>query len=141
MPPTAWRLIWWSGAGAALHLTTQASTVVHDGRADGSQMRQSVTVKDNAFCAMISDPYVLFPGADLHIATTATVAADAISSWRTALRCTIRIAAAGLLRDFDRHKRDGTDGKMLLSDRGIISGDEVAASCGALGGMTAAGSV
>src|SRR6266436_4434280 len=55
------------GAGAALHLTTQASTVVHDARGQGSTMCQSVTVKDNAFCAIISDPYVLFPGADLDI--------------------------------------------------------------------------
>jgi urease accessory protein len=130
------------GAGVALHLTTQASTVVHDGRADGSQMRQSVTVKDNAFCAMISDPYVLFPGADLHIVTTATVAAGAIL-----------ILADGFAMH-DPHRRGGTfarfstgtsvmgpDGKLLLSDRGIISGDEVAAGCGALGGMTAAGSV
>src|SRR5712671_5978598 len=30
------------GAGAELHLTTQGSTVVHDGRADGSTMHQSV---------------------------------------------------------------------------------------------------
>src|SRR3982074_843703 len=37
------------GAGAALNLTTQASTVVHDGRGLGSTMRQDVTVKENAF--------------------------------------------------------------------------------------------
>ena len=36
-------------SGSALNLTTQASTVVHDGRGQGSTMRQSVTVKDNAF--------------------------------------------------------------------------------------------
>jgi urease accessory protein len=33
------------------------------------------------------------------------------------------------------------DGKLLVSDRGIVNGHELSASCGALGGMTAAGSV
>ena len=32
------------GAGAALNLTTQASTVVHDARGQGSTMCQSVTI-------------------------------------------------------------------------------------------------
>jgi urease accessory protein len=130
------------GAGAALNLTTQASTVVHDGRTDGSEMRQSVMAKDNAFCAIISDPYVLFPGADLHIATTATVAAGSTL-----------ILADGFAAH-DPHRRGGTfarfstdtcimgpDGRLLVSDRGSVSGDELAAGCGALGGMAAAGSV
>src|SRR6202167_3081718 len=43
------------GAGAALHLTTPASAVVHDGREQGSQMRHSVTVRGSGFCAIISD--------------------------------------------------------------------------------------
>ena len=62
------------GPGAALNLTTQASTVVHDGRGQGSTMCQRVIVKEGAFCAIVSDPYVLFPDADLEIKTTATVA-------------------------------------------------------------------
>jgi urease accessory protein len=129
------------GAGAALNLTTQASTVVHDGRRDGSTMCHSAAVKDNAFCAIISDPYVLFPGADLHIATTATVAADAIL-----------IMAEGFAAH-DPHCRGGTfarfstdtrimapDGRPLVLDRGSVRGDELSANCGALGGMTAAAS-
>ena len=130
------------GAGAALNLTTQASTVVHDGREHGSAMRQSVTVEDGAFCAFISDPYVLFPGADLHIATTATVAPGAIL-----------ILADGFAAH-DPHRRGGTfarfstdtrimgqDGRLVMADRGSIGGDELSAGCGALGGMAAAGSV
>jgi len=130
------------GTGAALNLTTQASTVVHDGRTEGSEMRQSVTVKDDAFCAVISDPYVLFPRADLHVVTTATVAADAI------------LILADGFAVHDPHRRGGTfarfstdtrivraDGTLLLSDRGSVSGDELAANCGTLGGMAAAGSV
>src|SRR5712672_2852991 len=130
------------GAGAALNLTTQASTVVHDARGHGSTMRHSVTVNDNAFCAVISDPYVLFPGANLHIATTAAVAADATL-----------IMAEGFAAH-DPHGRGGTftrfstdtcimrpEGKLMMCDRGHVGGDDLSASCGALGGMTAAGSV
>jgi urease accessory protein len=130
------------GAGAALNLTTQASTVVHDGRGDGSVMRQSLTVEDGAFCAFISDPYVLFPGANLHIETSATVAPGATL-----------ILADGFAAH-DPHRRGGTfvrfstdtsimgpDGRLVMADRGRIGGDELAAGCGALGGMAAAGSV
>jgi urease accessory protein len=130
------------GAGAALNLTTQASTVVHDGRKDGSMMCHSIVVKENAFCAIISDPYVLFPGASLHIATIATVAPDA----------TLVIAEG--FATHDPHRRGGTfaqfstdtrvmasDGSPLVYDRGNIRGDELAGNCGATGGMAAAGSI
>lgn len=130
------------GANAALNLATQASTVVHDGRTDGSEMRQSVTVKDNAFCAVISDPYVLFPGADLYVTTIATVAAGA----------TLILADGFAMHDphrrggvFARFSTDtsvvGANGSLLVSDRGSVCGDELVANCGALGGMAAGGSV
>src|SRR3954452_3059451 len=66
------------GARAALHLTTQASTIVHEGRNCGSIMRHEVRVDDAAFCAIVSDPYVLFPGADLQVETTAIVSSSAV---------------------------------------------------------------
>jgi urease accessory protein len=99
-------------------------------------------VNDSAFCAVISDPYVLFPGANLHIATTATVAVGATL-----------IMAEGFATH-DPHGRGGAftrfstdtcimrpDGKLMMCDRGHVGGDDLFASCGALGGMTAAGSV
>ena len=86
-------------------------------------MRHSVTVQDRAFCAIISDPYILFPGANLHIATIATVAADAIL-----------IMAEGFAVH-DPHRRGGTfarfaaetrimrpDGQRVVVDRGSICG-------------------
>ena len=130
------------GAGAALNLTTQASTVVHDGRGDGSMMRQSVSVKENAFCALVSDPYVLFPGANLHLATVAVVGTGAAL-----------IMADGFAAH-DPHRRGGTftrfstdirimrpNGKPVIFDRGSVRGKDISDDCGALGGMTAAGSV
>jgi urease accessory protein len=130
------------GVDAALNLTTPASTVVHDGREEGSSMRHSVTVQDRAFCAIISDPYILFPGANLHIATMATVAADAIL-----------IMAEGFAVH-DPNRRGGTfarfaaetrimrpDGARVVVDRGSICGNDLSGNCDALGGMSAACSV
>jgi urease accessory protein len=130
------------GAGAALNLTTQASTVVHDGRGEGSLMRHSLTVQDRAFCAVISDPYILFPGANLNISTIATVAADAVL-----------IMAEGFALH-DPHRRGGMfarfaaetcimrpDGEQVVVDRGSICGDDLSGNCNALGDMSAACSV
>src|ERR1700730_566808 len=130
------------GAGSALNLTTQASTVVHDGRGHGSMMHQSVTVKDNAFCAIVSDPYVLFPGADLRIATTATVAAGATLIMAEGFAAHDPHGRGGTFVRFSTHTSIiGPDGTPLVSDRGSIGGEQLAAGCGALGGMAAAGSV
>jgi urease accessory protein len=105
-------------------------------------MRHAVTVKDNAFCAVISDPYVLFPGASLHLGTIATVASGAIL-----------IMADGFAAH-DPHRRGGTfarfstdirvmrpDGRAVVFDRGNVGGADLSANFGALGGMNAAGSV
>ena len=130
------------GIGAALNLTTPASSVVHDGGEEGSSMRHAVTVQDRAFCAIISNPYILFPGANLHIATVATVAADAIL-----------IMAEGFAVH-DPHRRGGTfarfaaetrimrpDGQRVVADRGSISGNDLSGNFDALDGMNAACSV
>jgi urease accessory protein len=130
------------GIGAALNLTTPASSVVHDGGEEGSSMRHAVTVQDRAFCAIISNPYILFPGANLHIATIATVAADAIL-----------IMAEGFAVH-DPHRRGGRfarfaaetrimrpDGQRVVVDRGSISGNDLSGNFDALDGMNAACSV
>ncbi|HMH61633.1 MAG TPA: urease accessory protein UreD [Bradyrhizobium sp.] len=130
------------GAGAALNLTTQASTVVHDARGQGSTMCQSVTVKDNAFCAIISDPYVLFPGADLYIETTATVAAGATLIMAEGFAAHDPHRRGETFARFSTHTRImAPEGRLLVSDRGSVRGEELSASCGTLGGMAAAGSV
>jgi urease accessory protein len=130
------------GAGAALNLTTQASTVVHDGRGSGSRTHQSVTVQDDAFCAVICDPYILFPGASLEIGTTAAVADSAVF-----------IIAEGFAAH-DPHRRGGTferfstttsifrtDGRRVVFDSGSVGGEALAGRYAALGGMAAAASV
>jgi urease accessory protein len=128
--------------GAALNLTTQASTVVHDGRQHGSMMRHSVTVKDNAFCAVVSDPYVLFPGASLQLRTVATVSAGAVLIMADGFAAHDPRGHGGTFTQFSTDTRImRPDGKRMVVDRGSVCGNDLAAACGALGGMTAAGSV
>lgn len=130
------------GDRAALHLTTQASTVVHDGRGLGSTMQQSVTVQEKAFCAVVSDPYVLFPGANLHVVTTAKVASGATLIMAEGFAAHDPLRRGGTFARFSTDTRiTGADGRLLVFDRGNIGGDELSAGCGASGGMTAAGSL
>jgi urease accessory protein len=123
--------------GAAIHLTTQASTVVHDGRRAGSRQHQSLTVRSGAFCAAQSDPYVLFPGADLCLETLATVADDAVLFLADGFAVHDPHGAGRTFVQFSSRQRIvRPDGKLLLQDLGSIRGEELRS--GALGRMTAA---
>jgi urease accessory protein len=125
------------GADAAFHTTTQAATVVHDGRSSGAIQRQHIGIEAGAFCAMTSDPYVLFPGADLALETEAIVAEDAVLCLADGFAVHDPKAKA---RPFARYENRLTvlrpDGRLLLKDLGAIEGDEL--HNGALGAMTAA---
>lgn len=127
---------------AALNLTTQASTVVHHGRGGESEQRQVIKVKDGAFCAVVTDPYVLFPGACLSLKSSIEVAADGI------LILAEGFAVHDPLQDggrFDRFSSETLvlrpDGTRLLSEAGDIGGAAIGVRFGALGGMAAAATV
>jgi urease accessory protein len=128
------------GANAAFHLTTQAATVVHDGRDIGSRQRQSVSVETGAFCALTSDPYVLFPGAKLDLETVATVAEDAVLFLADGFAVHDPRESGRTFAQFSSRQRiSRPDGKLLLQDAGRIDGDEL--RNGALGNMAAAATI
>ena len=60
-------------AGAAAHITTQASTVVHDTGAAPAQQDVVLDLAATSFFALTADPIILFPGAALTSATTITI--------------------------------------------------------------------
>jgi urease accessory protein len=128
------------GAKAAFHLTTQASTVVHDGREAGAVQQQRITVGAGAFCAISSDPYVLFPGADVSLDTIATVAEDAALFLADGFAVHDPQKSGRAFASFASRQRIlRPDGGILLLDRGSIRGDD--AQDGALGDMAAAATV
>lgn len=104
--------------------------------------RQSIKVGEGGFCALICDPYVLFPHADLRLSTIAHVAESGI------------LILADGFAVHDPHQGNQTfarfttdtrvmrpNGARLVTDAGSIGGDELAAQAGALGGMAAAATV
>jgi urease accessory protein len=125
---------------AALHVTTQAATVVHDARDEVSAQHLQLNVGAGGFCAITNDPYVLFPGANLCVETVAVVAQDAVLIFadgfamhdpkRTGRSFTEHAGRLRVLRP---------DGRILMCDRGRIRGDEVGR--GPLGAMAAAANV
>lgn len=124
------------GARAAFHMTTQAATVVHDGRSSGAQQRQRVRVEAGAFCALTSDPYVLFPGADLTLETDAVVADDAVLCLADGFAVHDPKAKARPFARFEsRLTVSRPDGRLLMKDVGAIDGEEL--HTGALGRMAA----
>jgi urease accessory protein len=128
------------GEMAALHLTTQAYTVVHDGREAGAWQRQRVNVASAAFCAITTDPFVLFPGADLHLDTVATVAADAVLLVAEGFAIHDPEGSRRRFAQFSSRQRVlRPDGSVLLQDIGRLCGPDVGA--GPLGNMAAAATV
>lgn len=129
-----------AGANAAFHLTTQASTVVHDGRDKGSMLEQRVSVGGGGFCAITNDPYILFPGASLELNTSATVAEDAVLILADGFAIHDPGNAGRSFARFASHlKIMRPDGGVLVLDRGSIRGDEL--RHGAVATMAAAATV
>lgn len=113
------------GADAALHLTTQSATVVHHGQDAASVQQVRISVGYRAFCAISSEPYVLFPGANLSLDTIAVVAdaaalflADGIAVHDPKGQRRAFAQYAGRLRVMR------PDGRMLLRDCGGLAGGE-----------------
>ena len=128
------------GANAAFHLTTQAATVVHDGRNTGSRQRQSLAVESGAFCAVASDPYVLFPGANLELETLATVADDAVLFLADGFAIHDPRSMGRTFAQFaSRQRIVRPDGRLLLQDIGRLRGEEL--RNGSLGAMAAAATI
>jgi urease accessory protein len=127
------------GPDAALHLTTQAATVVHHGRDRLSVQQLRVRLGSRAFCAISSDPYVLFPGADLVLDGVAVVEEDAALLLVDGFAVhDPQRSGRGFAGYATRQRIMRPDGKLLLADRGSLAGEDLRG--GALGTMAATAS-
>ncbi|MHC2338513.1 urease accessory protein UreD [Bradyrhizobium sp. USDA 4454] len=124
------------GANAALHLTTQAATVVHDGKDGASVQQVRISVGKGAFCAISSDPYVLFPGANLSVDTVAVVDDDAVLFLADGISIHDPRRSGRAFRQYvGRQCVVRPDGRLLLKDFGRVAGE--ALRNGPLGTMAA----
>jgi urease accessory protein len=126
------------GTNAALHLTTQAATVVHHGRDALSAQQLRVRVGRGAFCAISSEPYVLFPGANLSLDTIAEVEEDAVLFIADGMAVHDPRGSDGAFAQYaSRLRVMRPNSRLLLQDCGRIAGSELRSS--PFGGMAAVG--
>lgn len=130
------------GEGAALHLTTQSATVVHPGRDRPAALRQRIQVGARGFAALTSDPYILFPDAELKLSTTAVVEQGGVLLIADGFSMHCPPRSTGVFRRFASELRiERPDGRLLMLDRGALQGSDLRGGFDALGGARAAASV
>ncbi|MFC0241791.1 urease accessory protein UreD [Rhodopseudomonas telluris] len=128
--------------GAALNLTTQSATVVHPGRDRPAALRQRIDVGAGAFAALISDPYILFPDAELALSTTAVVQRDSVLLIADGFSTHCPPRSTGVFRRYSSELRvERPDSELLMLDRGALRGSDLSGDFDALGGARAAASV
>ena len=129
------------GTGAAVHLTTQSATIVHDTRESPAEQVTRIVTARGAVALLTPEPLVLFPGADvtsrteIMVSAGATVIATDGFAWhdpagegRPLARCT----SATVVR---------SEAGVLLADRGSVAGTELAGKASPLGPYRAAGTL
>lgn len=130
------------GDGAALHLTTQSATVVHPGRDRPAALSQRIQVGARGFASLTSDPYILFPGSELTLSTTAVVAQSGVLLIADGFSTHCPPRSTGVFRRFSSELRiERPDGQLLMLDRGTLRGSDLSGDFDALGGARAAASV
>ncbi|MFT4278535.1 MAG: urease accessory protein UreD [Rhodopseudomonas sp.] len=130
------------GTGAALHLTTQAATLVHACRDAAASLSQRVHVANGGFAALTNDPYILFPEAELSLATSAVVDSDGVLILADGFGAHRPARFEGTFKRFASELRvTRPDGSLLLLDRAALCGGDLGNPYDALGGAGAEGSV
>lgn len=114
------------GQNAAVHMTTQAASLVHDCHGQPVIQTTAIDLDEGSFLAWTPEPLVLFPGGFCTTATEATIATGAVVMISEAFAWH---DPTGSSRPFDRLQsdlmlRDGR-GKLLLRDSFAIDGEAV----------------
>jgi urease accessory protein len=132
---------------SASHVTTQAATIVHRTHHFPVEQNTRLEVGEHAFLALTPDPLVLFPGAAISCATEITLAAGGCAILTDGLshHDPEGVGPEGSGRSFERYSnavavRDAA-GRILLNDRGSITGEAMFAPSSPLGPYRAVGTV
>lgn len=120
------------GEGAAVHVTSQAATIVHDAHGQDTVQDVALELAAGSFLAYTPDPLVLFPGARLSASSRLRLAPGAVALLTDAIA---DHRLAGDDRPFDRYESSVvvTDeaGRLLVSDRMSTDGKGFARAIGA----------
>lgn len=120
--------------GSAVHLTTQAATVVHDTRGVAAAQTVRIRTAPDTLLAFTPDPVILFPGADYIGRTEITLADAALAivtegfAWHDpagAGRSFGALSLATIVRD--------ARGRELVADRSEIDGASLSRAASPLG--------
>ncbi len=131
-----------AGGATMTHVTTQAATIVHDSRGHEARQTTRIAVGRDAFCALTSDPFILFPGAALCTDTEVILHPGG----RAVLAEGFSVHdPAGLDRPFARLDAATSvrrpDGSLLVSERGRIDGGAFFGATSPLGHYRAVGTM
>lgn len=129
------------GAGAALHLTTQGSTIVqgHGGRA--ARLAISVTVAAGGFFAYTPDPQILFPGSASDTALALDLAEDAVAILTDGFLLHDPRQAGAVPVSFRSVVEASVGGRRVFTDRQHVSGAALGSTTGPLRGHRVCGSL
>lgn len=128
------------GTGAALHLTTQASTLVHGDRGRPARMRVLVEVEAGGFLAYTPDPQILFPGAASETRVDVALHGDAVAFLSDGLLVHDPKKSGGAPLSYQSRVDVRRDGTLIASDRQVIAGSHLTQPDGPLHGHLVAAS-
>ncbi|HWH48434.1 MAG TPA: urease accessory protein UreD [Burkholderiales bacterium] len=128
-----------AGAGAAAHVTSGASTIVHSMERDPARQRMEIHAREDSFLEYLPDPAILFPCARL----------DSGMRMRVHPGSTVIVGDAMLLHDptggdgvFDwlrsETRIEDSSGKLLACDRFHIDGSQFVRGLAGIAGTSAA---
>jgi urease accessory protein len=128
--------------GACAHVTSQAATVAHRATAESIRVSTRLIVHPRATLALTTDPYVLFPGARLAVATEVVLHQGASALIAEGFAAHDPSGGAATFAALETTVRVRTEnGRTLVEDRSLFRGADFAGLEGALGGWRSLGSV
>lgn len=116
-----------AATGAKVHVTTQASTIVHSMAAGEARLDAVVTADERSFMEYLPDPVILFPGARLRSSVAVTLAEAATVLVADAFLCHDPGGSEATFEVMESTTRVvDADGRLLARDRFSIGGAEFA---------------
>ena len=131
-----------AGPHAAVHVTTQAATIVHKTHKRAVAQTTRIAIGEHSFVAMTPDPLVLFPGAEICCTTEVTLAAAGCAILTDSLA---HHDPQGTARPFERYSNAiivrNESGRVFLCDRGSLAGELMLGPASPLGPFRAVGTL